>query len=126
MTSPSMPVKVLIADDAEEMRKAIRRVLENEREIQIVGEAANRAETIQLVEKLKPHVVVMDLRMPNDTRITPAVVKAHLSLHGARLLAISFADDEESKASAKEFGALRLLDKMNLGSELISAIKGLL
>jgi DNA-binding NarL/FixJ family response regulator len=56
-----MPVKVLLADDSEMMRQAIRRLLTSEPEIEIVGEVSDLAETIQKARELEPHVVVVDL-----------------------------------------------------------------
>lgn len=117
-----MPIKVLLADDAQVTRRAIRQLLDSEPKIQIVGEASDFAGVIQLADELKPDVVVMDLRMPNGTRLNPATVKAHLASPGTRLLAISFAIDNESKAAAEDFGAETLLDKVCLGEMLIPAI----
>jgi DNA-binding NarL/FixJ family response regulator len=116
------PVKVLLADDSELTRGAIRRFLLKDRsDIELVGEACNFAQTIQMSNDLKPHVIVMDLRMPDDYKMTAQDVKAQLS-HGACVLAISAWDDEETKDLAKSFGAVALLDKMKLSEELIPAI----
>lgn len=117
-----MPVKVLLADDAQVTRRAIRQLLDGEPQIQIVGEATDFEGVIQLADQLKPDVVVMDLRMPNGTQFNPATVRAHLASPGTRLLAISFAIDHASKAAAEDFGAETLLDKVCLGEMLIPAI----
>jgi chemotaxis response regulator CheB len=54
-----MPIKVLLADDTDFVRRAIRRLLEAQSEIEVVGEAANFVETIQMSNDLKPEVIVM-------------------------------------------------------------------
>jgi DNA-binding NarL/FixJ family response regulator len=57
-------IDVVIADDHHLVRKGIRALLESAPDIRVVGEAATGQEAIELSEKLKPHVVVMDLSMP--------------------------------------------------------------
>lgn len=56
-----MPITVVIADDREFLRKAIRSLLELDHDIKTVGEADNFPQTIALMRELNPHVVVMDL-----------------------------------------------------------------
>jgi DNA-binding NarL/FixJ family response regulator len=63
-------VKVLLADDTEMLRRIIRSILSIEREIEVVGEAANFAETIALTERLKPDIVVLDLHMPDGQDVS--------------------------------------------------------
>ncbi len=92
----NMPIKVLLADDTAMMRKAIRRVLESEPEIEIVGEAADFAQVIKMMADLKPQLVLMDLHMPDTSRFTPSDVKASFASGESQLLAISIWNDEDS------------------------------
>jgi DNA-binding NarL/FixJ family response regulator len=117
-----VPVKVLLADDTEFVRRAIRRLLEARPEIEIVGEAANFAQTIQMSNDLKPDVIVMDLHMPDGLKIMPLEVKSLLNSGITRLLAISVWQDDDADALAESFGALTLLDKSDLGNKLVPAI----
>jgi DNA-binding NarL/FixJ family response regulator len=116
-----MPIRVLLADDTEFMRRAISRLLETRPELEVVGEADDFAQTIQLANDLKPQVIVMDLHMPDEARFTPQEVESLLN-HGSQLLAISIWNNEDAKALAESFGAVKLLDKMSLSKELIPAI----
>jgi DNA-binding NarL/FixJ family response regulator len=59
-----MTVTVLLADDHPIVRQGMRRLLEAEPDLTVVGEAADGLETVQLVEKLKPSVLVVDMMMP--------------------------------------------------------------
>jgi hypothetical protein len=89
--------KVLIADDSELMRTAIRKMLQEVSNIDVVGEAANFADTMQKI-----------------------VVKSLLVT--VRTVAVSFSNDSDSKALAESYGAVTLLDKMKLYNEMVPAI----
>jgi len=118
-----MPITVLLTDDKEAVRNSIRMLLESDPEIRTVGEAANFQQTIQRATDLKPQVVVMDLHMPDDSSVNPREIKSLLNTFGSRLIAISFWNDEGTQALAESLGAVTLLDKMKLATELIPAIK---
>ena len=116
-----MSIKVLLADDSELVRRGIRSLLRSQPEIELVGEADNFAQAIQMANDLAPHVIVMDLHMPHENSISPQEVKSQLN-RGARTLAISLWTDEDAQALARMLGAVTLLDKAKLGSTLIPAI----
>jgi len=109
-----MCIRVLLADDAEVMRKAIRRLLSECEDISLVGEAATFAETVQKAKELLPDEIVLDLRMTEGENLC--------LLAGTKLLAMSIANDDEAKALAEDIGAAKFLDKVNLSQELIPAI----
>jgi chemotaxis response regulator CheB len=113
--------KVLIADDSDVMRTAIRKTLEEENQIEIVGEASSFAETMQKIGDLKPDVLLLDLSLPQKRDFSPALVK--LQLGSVRTLAVSFANDSDSKVLAESYGAAVLLDKMKLYTEMLPAIR---
>ena len=110
-----MCVKVFLAEDAEPVRKAIRTLLSECKDISVVGEAATFPEVLQKTTELKPDLIVLDLHMAGDGFSTQFP-------NGHKLLAISFANDDEAKDLAQSIGAMKLLDKMKLADELIPAI----
>jgi len=118
----SMCIKVVLADDTAVMRKAIRSVLGHEPEIEVVAEAENFAESLNMTRKFKPHVVILDLHMPDSSNLTPMNVSEGLRAYQAAVLAISVWNDEDTRALAQSYGAKTLLDKMHLGQELIPAV----
>lgn len=63
-------IKILIADDHLIIRQGLRLILETENDLELVGEASDGAEALSLCKKLKPNVVLMDLRMPNMDGLT--------------------------------------------------------
>jgi DNA-binding NarL/FixJ family response regulator len=116
-----MSTTVVLADDHEMIRKAIIRLLHADPDIQILAQASTFAETLDLISKLHPHVVVLDLHMEDEKSVTAAQLKS--GLKGSRLLAISIWNDDETKSLAEAMGADALLDKSNLADELIPAIR---
>ncbi len=118
-----MSIKVLLVDGSDVMRSAIRQLLKNELGIEVIGIAASFADALVLTAALKPDVLLMDPHMPDEREYTPALVKSQTVLHTKCIVAISLWKDADTKALAKTFGAHVLLDKMNLYSELIPAIK---
>ena len=109
-----MCVRVLLAEDAEVLRRAIRNLLSEREDIKIVGEAATLSEVIQKMAELQPDEIVFDLHMADGEKDPlPA---------GPKILAISFANDDEAKILAERIGASVLLDKMDLSEELIPTI----
>jgi two-component system response regulator NreC len=119
-----MSIKVLLADDSEIVRRAIRLLLRSQSEIELVGEAADFRQTIQLLNELKPQVIVLDLHMPDGTEAMLLDVKSHLN-HDSRVLAMSVGNDPETKALAESLGTFPLLDKMELSDKLIPTIRQL-
>jgi len=114
-------IRVLIAEDSEMMRKAICKLLSDEPQIAVCGQASDYTELLRIHDECDPDVVLMDLRMPGQDRIEAEHVREQLS-HSC-LLAMSFANDPETKNLAKAYGAVKLLDKINLASTLLPAIE---
>jgi DNA-binding NarL/FixJ family response regulator len=116
-----MSIKVLLADDVAIMRRKISRLLANESTIELLGEAADFDQLVQMANELAPHVIVMDLYMAGNRQQGFRDIKSQLD-EGSQLLAISFSSDAEAKLLAKSLGAAELLDKMYLAKELIPTI----
>jgi two-component system, NarL family, response regulator NreC len=119
----SMPT-LLLADDSELIRKTVKKLLETEPAIQIVGEATDFAEAIQMASDLKPDVLLLDLHMPDDRNLDPAYIRAHLLGSAIKIIGISLSgnDDDEARDLATSLGASTVLDKSRFYEELIPAI----
>jgi DNA-binding NarL/FixJ family response regulator len=118
-----MSIKVLLVDGSDVMRLAIRQLLKKELGIEVIGTANSFAETLVLTAALKPDVLLMDPHMPDEREYTPKFVKSQILLHTKCIVTISLWNDDDTKTLSENFGAHVLLDKMNLYSELIPAIK---
>jgi DNA-binding NarL/FixJ family response regulator len=117
-----MPIKVLLADDSELVRRAIRRLLADQPEIALIGEATGFEQTVALSQDLRPDIILLDLHMSDGERIGVPEFVSQMDNVGSRVLAISIWDDEETQAFAASLGAAKLLDKVDLATQLIPAI----
>ncbi len=115
-----MCVRVFLADDAEVMRKAIRRLLSDREDIAVIGEGSNFRETIQKTAELHPDLIILDVHLAERDSIAPSKVKG--LLNGAKVLAITLGADEVNEELLHGVGAAKLLDKMDLSDQLIPAI----
>ena len=115
-----MPITVLLADDHNVLRLAIKRALESEPGIQLLGEATD-VPTLKLIAQLKPGVAVIDLHMPGRAELTADFIKSQLLYFSKHVVMISIWDDENAQAVARLYGAETLLDKADL-SNLIQTI----
>jgi NarL family two-component system response regulator YdfI len=87
-------IKILIADDHLIIRQGLRLILETENDFELIGEASDGNEAVNLCKKLKPDVVLMDLRMPNMDGLT-AIEKLRVEQpHIAVVILTTFNEDE--------------------------------
>jgi two-component system, NarL family, response regulator LiaR len=118
----TLPIRVLLTDDHAIVRKGVRALLETERDIQVVGEAANGAEAVEKAEVLCPDVILMDLMMPKLDGIE-ATLQITAKFPSVRVIVLtSFAADEKVFPAIKA-GALGYLLKDSGPEELVSAIR---
>ena len=118
-----MSTTVLLADDHDLMRHAIVRFLkvEGANDIQILAQAASYVQTLELASELRPQVILLDVNLKDKDDVTQAQIGS--ALVGSCVLAMSLRIDDETQTFAKTIGAVALLDKANLVSELIPAIR---
>jgi NarL family two-component system response regulator LiaR len=116
------PIRVLIVDDHEIVRKGIRALLATKRDIQVIGEARDGAEAVAQAQYHHPDIVLMDLMMPKMDGIQ-ATKEITARLPGTGVLVLtSFAADEQIFPAIKA-GALGYLLKDSGPQELIQAIR---
>jgi DNA-binding NarL/FixJ family response regulator len=118
-----MLIKLLLVDDSDIMRSAIRQLPKKELGIEVIGTASSFAEGLLLNAALRPDVLLMDLHMKDEREYPPELVKSQIRLHTDCIVVMSLWNDDDARALAERFGAHVLLDKMKLYSELIPAIK---
>ena len=115
-------ITVLLADDHTIVREGIRRILELEDDFEVVGEAENGRQAVDLVKKLRPAVVVMDIAMPllNGLEATREILEVFPS---TRILILTAHNDDEYVKNATESGAVGFLLKQACTEVLSEGIR---
>ena len=115
-------IRIVLADDHVILRQGTRQLLENESDMEVVGEASNGAEAVELVEKFKPDIVIIDVAMPVMNGIE-ATKKIKEILPGIKILVLTGYDYDEYIFNLLEMGAAGYLLKDVSGDELVGAIR---
>lgn len=115
-------IRVLVADDHALVREGIRHVLDAEPGIDVVAEAANGREAVELALLHKPDVVVLDITMPEETGLKAAARLREL-LPSARVLLLSMHDHVEYVREGMRIGTHGYILKDSAGAELRAAIR---
>ncbi|MBI3165509.1 MAG: response regulator [Chloroflexi bacterium] len=115
-------IRVLIVDDIAETRENVRKLLQFESDIEVVGTARTGREGIQLSQEVNPDVVLMDINMPDVDGITATETIRAQSPH-IQVVILSVQSDQNYMRRAMLAGARDFLTKPPMGDELISAIK---
>lgn len=115
-------IRLLLVDDHAMVRQGLRTTLEHYADILLVGEANDGHEAIELVEKLRPQVVIMDINMPRVNGIdATACIKAHYP--DICIIGISVNAGEDNQAAMRRAGATLLITKEAAVDELYHAIR---
>ena len=117
-------IRVVIADDQELVRAGFRLLLDSADDIEVVGEASNGDEAVAIVERERPDVVLMDIRMPGtDGLEATRRIHAQPSLNDVRVLILTTFDLDEYVHEALRAGASGFLLKDTSPGDLLDAIK---
>ena len=116
------PLRVLIADDHPLMLAGIRRTLERSENIEIVGEARSGQEVLDLVERSKPQVVLLDLRMPGMSG-DECIEQIRTSWPEVKVVVLSALDDIKSVDAALNAGASAYVVKSVMPADIASVLR---
>jgi two-component system response regulator NreC len=117
-----MSIKILLADDHAIVRQGLHSLLEKEPDIEVVGEAEDGREALELARELMPDVVVMDITMPNLNGVEATRLITH-EFPKVKVIALSMHSDRTFVVSMLKAGASGYVLKECLSDELVEAIR---
>jgi DNA-binding NarL/FixJ family response regulator len=118
----SNKISVLLVDDHSLVRRGFRRILEDARDITVVGEASDGAEAVKLAEQLRPQLIVMDCALPNLSGLdaTRRILEKFPETH---ILMLSMHSEDTWVHQALDAGAHGYILKSAVDMELVTAIR---
>ena len=116
-------IKILLCDDHAVVRMGLKMLLNNNKDIEVIGEASEGDEAIGLAQELKPNVVIMDLSMPHGKDGLTATTELKKLMPEVAILILTMHDDEEYLFRAIQVGASGCILKSAPQEELLGAIR---
>ncbi len=115
-------IRVLLVEDHETVREGLRMLLDSQPDIEVVGEAPNGRLAIEYSDRFRPHVVIMDLSMPemNGLQATLAIKQDHPEM---AIVALTRHDDAAFVDELRKAGASAYVLKQSASRELLDAVR---
>lgn len=125
MQNNKSKITIILADDHTLLREALRNILEKEADFDIVAEAIDGEEAVQLASQFKPEIIIMDISMPklNGLEATQRIKEKYPDI---AVLVLTVHDDNEHILRLLEAGAAGYLTKHVYGREVIQAVRGVI
>jgi DNA-binding NarL/FixJ family response regulator len=117
-----MPLRILLADDHEIVRRGLRAVLEAESDWEVMDEAGNGLEAVEMAERYKPDVVLMDISMPELNGLE-AARRIRRTQPNVEVLFLTMHESEQMIREGMDAGGRGFLLKSDAGHELVPAVK---
>ena len=116
------PVDILLADDHDVVRKGLRALLESQPDLKVVGEAVDGLDVVPQVEKLRPHLVILDIKMPGLNGLDVARM-IRTRAPDTKIIMLSMFSDEAYVVQALRNGASAYVLKESNASDLLEAVR---
>ncbi|MCC6960588.1 MAG: response regulator transcription factor [Dehalococcoidia bacterium] len=116
------PTRILIVDDERPIRRGLLLRLRAEPDIDVVGEAPDGLSAIDCARRLKPDLILMDVRMPGLDGLS-AAARILADDPGVRVIFLTMHDDARVRAEAKRLGAAGVVGKQMIDEELVATIR---
>src|ERR1700730_3379016 len=114
-------IKILIADDHVIFRDGLRKLLDSDEEITVVGEATNGAQCIKMLGNLKPDILLLDLRMPDKSGLA-VLEEVNFDTVPTRVIILTAAEDDREVVRAMRLGARGAVLKQSATEVLLKSI----
>ena len=116
------PIKVVIADDHALFREGLRKILSLEKDILVVGEAANGDEITKAIDRIKPDIMLLDLKMPKGD-VVQNLLDVTARSPGTRVIILTAFSDDENVLNAAKGGAKGYVPKGVPATTLLQVIR---
>jgi two-component system, NarL family, nitrate/nitrite response regulator NarL len=121
MNKAKHAIRVMMADDHVIFRQGVRKLLEGEDDISIVGEASNGNECVHMLTKLKPDILLLDLRMPDKDGLA-VLEEVNVDSLTTRIIVLTAAEDDRDAVRAMRLGARGIVLKQSASDLLVKSI----
>jgi len=122
MTKAKQTIRILVADDHAIFRDGLRKLLEVADDVQIVGEASNGVECTKMLAKLKPDILLLDLRMPEKDGLG-VLEEVNFDTLPTRVIVLTAAEDDRDVVRAMRLGARGVVLKQSASDLLLKSIR---
>src|SRR5437868_12519057 len=122
MAKTKQQIRVLMADDHAIFREGLRKLLDGDEEITIVGEASNGNDCIKMLGKLKPDILLLDLRMPDKDGLA-VLEEVNFDQLPTRVVVLTAAEDDRDVVRAMRLGARGIVLKQSASDLLVKSIQ---
>jgi two-component system nitrate/nitrite response regulator NarL len=122
MTKAKQAIRILVADDHAIFRDGLRKLLEVADDVQIVGEASNGVECVKMLTKLKPDILLLDLRMPEKDGLG-VLEEVNFDSLPTRVIVLTAAEDDRDVVRAMRLGARGVVLKQSASDLLLKSIR---
>ncbi len=122
MAQAKQTIRVLMADDHVIFRDGLRKLLATEDDIKIVGEASNGGDCIKMLAKLKPDILLLDLRMPDKDGLA-VLEEVNFDQLPTRVVVLTAAEDDRDVVRAMRLGARAVVLKQSATELLVKSIR---
>lgn len=112
---------IVVVDDQVEFIEAARRLVDGQRGLQVIGAATTAAEALDLIARVQPRLVLIDVNLPDASGFELAL-RVAAQVPGARLVMMSVLSDPQYEAVAQAVGAVAFLPKTRLTAEWIASM----
>jgi DNA-binding NarL/FixJ family response regulator len=122
MPKPKQAIRILVADDHAIFRDGLRKLLEVTDEVEIIGEASNGVECTKMLQKLKPDILLLDLRMPEKDGLG-VLEEVNFDTLPTRVIVLTAAEDDRDVVRAMRLGARGVVLKQSASDLLLKSIR---
>ncbi|MGI8689333.1 MAG: response regulator [Thermomicrobiales bacterium] len=121
-TTTAATVRILLVDDADSVRRALRHILTSEPDFAVIGEAADGVQAVALAAALRPDIIVLDLALPGISGIE-AARRIHAAGDAATIVMLTAFSSTAMRAAASDAGIALFLEKSDDLDDLVERIR---